>query len=173
MLRLLVLASVLVALSAGQALFPPRVTNATTLRPIGASATCGSPPRTNCDVFQTKDCFACDSTCPAITGPIVSGLQTIAQPECECDVVGCQRLNTNAHPAQFANDLSATTFWQSPDNLEIVNITVDMLWEQEVQEITVFFETPVPKAMVILRSADGQAYWPYQVQPLLPRPPAV
>ena len=130
----LLLVAALAAPGAAQALFPPVVANSALERPIVASAVCGRPPRTDCAAGGTEACFACNATCPQLAGAVLPpALGTMPQPECACAVAGCQRLNADAHPAQYANDNSSVTYFQSPDNIERVNITVDLLWEQEVQ----------------------------------------
>ena len=86
------------------------------------------------------------------------------QSQCVCLTDGCQRLNTYARPVQNINDASSTSYWQSPDLVPLVNVSLDMLYEQEVSSVTLSFNTPVPKAMVLFRSADAVSWKAYNVR---------
>ncbi|EGD73449.1 laminin alpha 5 chain [Salpingoeca rosetta] len=163
------------------ALNPSPTTTAALGRPIISTSTCGSPADTYC-YSEASQCFTCNATCPfpsadALQSPI-EGL--LPQPECGCpasypvpvDLDSCcetaaaqscvRRINTEAHPPQFAVDADEGTYFQSEQNAARVNVTLDLLLPYEVTTITVTFSERVPYAFAILKSNDAQTWEPFQ-----------
>eukprot|EP00118_Oscarella_pearsei_P005184 m.23504 g.23504 ORF g.23504 m.23504 type:complete len:5054 (+) comp28492_c0_seq1:2267-17428(+) len=72
------------------------------------------------------------------------------------------RLNSDAHPVNYINDVNPLTRWQSYPGRKEVNITINLGYTVEVPYMIAQFYTPRPKAMIYEKSLDGVNYSPLQ-----------
>ena len=109
----------------------------------------GSPPS------LLPECF-CPISHPAVSSNNVS----LCEDHTAASTV--LRINTNSHAVQLALDGSSSTWWQSENGIQEVNVTINFDNSLQVYYISLHFPSLTPYAMVIYYSSDGITFTPRQ-----------